>query len=214
LPHIEFAYNRSLHSIAKLCPFEIVYGFVTRAPIDLITIPHSEIMNFDASRHAELIIKLHEQTKANIKTMNAKYEQACSKSRKHITFEPGDLVWVHLRKDRFPDMRKSKLQLRVVGPFKVLHKINDNAYKVELPIDFGVSSSFNIADLAPYLGKKDMFESRTTLLQEGEDDEDICHTRVSGHQDLGANAITKCARTKSHTYDDSWYRNECHIFTI
>jgi hypothetical protein len=26
--------------------------------------------------------------------------------------------------------------------------------------------------------------------------------------------ITKYADAKSHTYDDSWYRNECHIFTI
>jgi hypothetical protein len=25
---------------------------------------------------------------------------------------------------------------------------------------------------------------------------------------------TRCARTKSHTYDEKWYRNECHIFTI
>jgi hypothetical protein len=30
----------------------------------------------------------------------------------------------------------------------------------------------------------------------------------------GREIITKCAGTKSHTYDDSWYRNECHIFTI
>jgi hypothetical protein len=29
----------------------------------------------------------------------------------------------------------------------------------------------------------------------------------------GREIITKCAGTKSHTYDDSWYRNECHIFT-
>jgi hypothetical protein len=35
-----------------------------------------------------------------------------------------------------------------------------------------------------------------------------------GHQDLGANIITKCARTKSYTYDDSWYRNECHNINI
>jgi hypothetical protein len=26
LPHVEFAYNRSLHSTTKMCPFEIVYG--------------------------------------------------------------------------------------------------------------------------------------------------------------------------------------------
>jgi hypothetical protein len=40
--------------------------------------------------------------------------------------EPGDLVWVHLRKDRFLDLRKSKLMPRAVGPYKVLAKINDN----------------------------------------------------------------------------------------
>jgi hypothetical protein len=41
-----------------------------------------------------------------------------------------------------------------------------------------------------------------------------CHTRVSGHQDPGANIITRCVGTKSHTYDESWHRIKCHIFTI
>jgi hypothetical protein len=35
-----------------------------------------------------------------------------------------------------------------------------------------------------------------------------------GYQDPGANIITKCARTKSYIYDDSWYRNECHNINI
>ena len=62
---------------------------------------------------------------------------------------------------------------RVDGPFKVLEKINDNAYKLELPADYGVSPTFNIADLKPYLGEEDELPSRTTLFQEGEDDEVI-----------------------------------------
>jgi hypothetical protein len=33
-------------------------------------------------------------------------------------------------------------------------------------------------------------------------------------QSPGANIITRCAGTKSHTYDESWHRIECHIFTI
>jgi hypothetical protein len=45
-------------------------------------------------------------------------------------------------------------------------------------------------------------------------DAHVCHTRVSGHQDPGANIITRCAGTKSHTYDESWHKIECHIFTI
>ena len=78
-----------------------------------------------------------------------------------------------MRKDRFPELRKSKLLPRADGPFKVLEKINDNAYKLELPADFGVSPTFNIADLMPYLGEEDELESRMTQMQEGEDDEDI-----------------------------------------
>ena len=69
---------------------------------------------------------------------------------------------------------------RAAGPFKVLERINDNAYKLELPADFGtVSPSFNIADLKPYLGEDDDIASRTTSFQEGEDDEDIPHADTS-----------------------------------
>jgi hypothetical protein len=80
---------------------------------------------------------------------------------------------MHLRKDRFPELRKSKLMPRGAGPYKILEKINDNAYKLELPPEFRVSPTFNIADLKPYFGEEDELESRTTPLQEGEDDEDI-----------------------------------------
>jgi hypothetical protein len=82
-------------------------------------------------------------------------------------------VWLHLRKDRFSDLRKSKLMPRAARPYKILEKINDNAYKLELPPEFEISRTFNISDLKPYLGEEDELESRTTPLQEGEDDEDI-----------------------------------------
>jgi hypothetical protein len=57
--------------------------------------------------------------------------------------------------------------------FKILEKINDNAYKLELPLEFGVIPTFNISDLRPYLGEEDEVPLRTTSIQEGEDDEDI-----------------------------------------
>jgi hypothetical protein len=105
-----------------------------------------------------------------------------------LDFEPSDLVWLHLRKERFPDLRKSKLMPRVDGPFKVLKKINDNAYKLYLPADFGVSPTFNIADLKPYLGEENELDSRMTQMQEGEDGVDIntsdtstpTHNQISG----------------------------------
>jgi hypothetical protein len=105
--------------------------------------------------------------------MNAKYKISGDKGRKQLNIAPGDLVWLHLRKEWFPDLRKSKLMPRVDGPFKVLKKINENAYKLDLPTDFGVTPTFNIAYLKPYLREEDELESRTTQMQEGKDDVDI-----------------------------------------
>jgi hypothetical protein len=128
---------------------------------------------FDASQRSEFILKMHETTKLNIEKINEKYRIAASKGRKEVKLEPDDLVWLHLRKERFPELRKSKLMSRVAGPFKILAKINGNAYKLELPPEFGVSPSFNISDLRPYFEEEDLMSSRTTSMQEGEDDEDI-----------------------------------------
>ena len=55
---------------------------------------------------------------------------------------------------------------RAAGPFKVLGKINDNAYKLDLPVDFGVSPTFNIIDLKPYMGEEEELELRMTQMQE------------------------------------------------
>jgi hypothetical protein len=51
---------------------------------------------------------------------------------------------------------------RADEPFKVLERINHNTYKLDLLVDFGVSPTFNIADLKAYLGEDGELESRTT----------------------------------------------------
>jgi hypothetical protein len=118
LPYVEFAYNRSMHSTTKMCPFEIIYGLIPRAPIDLVHLPNSEKLNFEAKQCAKLMLKLHETIKENIERMNSKYKLAGDKGRKQLIFESGELVWLHLRKDRFLALRKSKLMPRADGRLK------------------------------------------------------------------------------------------------
>lgn len=43
-----------------------------------------------------------------------------------------------------------KLNDRKIGPCKVLGKINENAYQVELPPHCNISNVFNVKHLRPY----------------------------------------------------------------
>ncbi|KAK1682139.1 hypothetical protein QYE76_042987 [Lolium multiflorum] len=168
LPHVEFAYNRAVHSTTELCPFEVVYGFKPITPLDLLPLPIHERVNMEASKRADFVKKIHVKTKELIEKKGKSNAARKNKKRKEMLFKPGDMVWVHFRKDRFPKLRKSKLKPRGAGPYKVLAKINDNAYSIDLPEDeFGVSNSFNVADLTPYDGE-DLGASRSTPFEGGE----------------------------------------------
>ena len=71
--------------------------------------------------------------------------------------------------DRFSQERNSKLKPRGDGPFKVLKRINDNAYVIDIPTDkYLVSNTFNVSDLSPYHGDEDIAETRTSHFQGGE----------------------------------------------
>ncbi|KAK1664798.1 hypothetical protein QYE76_052957 [Lolium multiflorum] len=135
LPHVEFAYNRAVHSTTELCPFEVVYGFKPITPLDLLPLPIHERVNMEASKRADFVKKIHVKTKELIEKKGKSNAARMNKKRKEMLFKPGDLVWVHFRKDRFPKLRKSKLKPRGAGPYKVLAKINDNAYSIDLPED-------------------------------------------------------------------------------
>jgi hypothetical protein len=83
-------------------------------------------------------------------TENERVASQANKGRRRVIFEPGDWVWVHMRKERFPAHRKTKLHPRGDGPFQILEKINDNAHKVDLPGEYKVSATFTVSDLSPF----------------------------------------------------------------
>ena len=153
LPQIEFAYNRSMHRTVGKSPFEVVYGLQPIGPMELA--PHPTIQQFsgDAEVRAKEIKKLHKEVRLKIENNNAKYVEQANRRRKYVEFEVGELVWVHLRKDRFPPGKFGKLKPRVDGPFKIIEKIGENAYKLQLLDEYEISPMFNVKDLRAYHGE-------------------------------------------------------------
>jgi len=113
--------------------------------------------------------KLNEKIRAQIGKANVVYMEKANKHKKHMEFSPCVLVWLHLRKERFPSRRKNKLMARSDRPFKITERIKNNAYKLQLPGDMAISATFNVGDLSPYID--DYFEDpsnlRTNPLEKG-----------------------------------------------
>ena len=127
-------------------------------------------MSTDGKKKAEIVKEMHEKARKRIEEINAKVAAKRNKGRKKVVFEPGDWVWVHWKKERFPNLRKSKLDPRGNGPFQVIARINDNAYRLDLPGEYNVSATFNVFDLSPFDFDVEDDDSWTNPAKEGGDD--------------------------------------------
>ena len=73
-----------------------------------------------------------------------------------------------MRKEIFLARRRSKLHPKGDGPFQVLERINDNAYKLDLLGEYNISAAFNVFDLSFFDVDDD---SRTNPFEERGNDE-------------------------------------------
>jgi len=110
LSHAEFAFNRTPSKATDFSPFQMVYGSNPCTPLDLTPI--------SSTIRVKEIQKLHANVRARIEKFNEQNKMQADKHRKDIQFKPRDLVWIHLRKERFPSKRRSKLLPRSDGPFE------------------------------------------------------------------------------------------------
>ena len=105
--------------------------------------PVDERVSFDGNRKAQVVNTLHEIVRQYIEKRNRVYRTKANTGRKHVVIQPVDWVWLYMCNERFTAHRKSKLQPRGDGPFHILERINDNAYKVDLRGEYGFSATFS-----------------------------------------------------------------------
>src|SRR3954463_9761611 len=89
LPISEYA---ARHSTTGKSPFEVVYGFNPLSAWDILPLPLQERTNLDASARANLLKKMHEDTRSTIERQVQRLATKLNINKRPMTFHVGDLV--------------------------------------------------------------------------------------------------------------------------
>lgn len=170
----EFAYNRSVHRSTGYSPFQVIYGYNPRAPLDLAPVPELKRVPKKVEDLIADVQAVHRTTEQHLKDNVITYKRHADKKRRLVDFAVGDFVWAILTKDRFSAGDYNKLAARKIGPVEIIEKINSNAYRLKLPSHLRTSDVFNVKHLVPFHGtnsdNEDEPNSRANFSQPGEDD--------------------------------------------
>nr|GEZ86517.1 putative reverse transcriptase domain-containing protein [Tanacetum cinerariifolium] len=133
LPLVEFSYNNSYHASIKAAPFEALYGRKCRSPVCWTEVREAQI----------LVPELIQETTEKIKSY-------ADLKRKPMEFQVGDKVMLKVSpwKGVVRFGKLGKLNPRYVRPFKILERVGDVAYKLDLPEELSrVHNTFHVSNL-------------------------------------------------------------------
>jgi hypothetical protein len=147
---VEFSYNDSPNRSTGQSPFQIMYGMHPRGISELRDLEKNEFKSVGVEDFATKMQELHNKIKERLHNSNQEYKHRANRHRRELQFEVGDLVLVHLIKERFPRGTYNKLKMKKIGPCKIIRKFEENSYEIELLDGVGISPIFNIVDMYPY----------------------------------------------------------------
>ena len=105
---------------------------------------HSDVDN--ATKFIEKIQEIHQAVQEQLERSQAKYKERHDKHRVEHSFQVGDQVWLYINKDRMQGEGKKLKPIRY-GPFKILEKIGENAFRLDLPAYMVIYSVVNADSL-------------------------------------------------------------------
>ncbi|GKD20268.1 putative reverse transcriptase domain-containing protein, partial [Tanacetum coccineum] len=144
---VEFSYNNSYHASIKAAPFEALYGRKCRSPVCWTEVGEAQILGPELIQETtEKII----QIKQRMQAARDRQKSYADLKRKPMEFQVGDKVMLKVSpwKGVVRFGKRGKLNPRYVGPFKVLEKVGEVAYKLELPEELSrVHNTFHVSNL-------------------------------------------------------------------
>jgi len=147
LPLTEFSYNNSYQESIKMAPFEALYGRKCRTPLNWVEPGERRYYGIDLVNEAEQQVRTIQQ---HLEATQARQKSYADKRRKPIAFAGGDHVYIKVSPmkgvQRFGVKRK--LAPRYVGPYRILEKKGNIAYKVQLPLELrAIFPVFHVSQL-------------------------------------------------------------------
>jgi hypothetical protein len=153
LPHVEFAYNNSVHASTGFTPFFVDIGRHPRTLQDItLRLPvHSvppTVQDF-----VDQITDLSDIARDALQHAQERQARYYNQHRRPVTYHVGDQVLIDIPAlSSIAERRRGnpKLKFRRDGPYTITEVVNPYAYRVALPPGFLAHDVLNIAALTPY----------------------------------------------------------------
>jgi hypothetical protein len=149
LSSAEFAMNNSVHSSLHKTPFFLVFGQHPLTPLAAEMLIEDKVACARAFSFAQERKQAFHQAMQQLTMARDRYKSYKDANLKDVSFEVGQQVLlstVNLNKHNY----NRKLFPKFVGPFPIIEKINDVAYRLELPPTMTIHNVFHVSLLKAY----------------------------------------------------------------